>query len=151
MWLSLALLSIDILVTPFWKEDFKLFIWCSIILQDADLFIFTTTRGYIIPDSDPDGFNISPKEFENSITPNTKAAVLTHLGGHPIDLDPILKIAKSHGIKIVEDCAQASGAMYKGQKAGSIGDIGCHSFYPTKILGAYGDGGFLTTNNKKLY
>ena len=66
-------------------------------------------------------------------------------------MDKILSISKKYNLKIVEDCAQACGALYKGQKAGSIGDIGCYSFYPTKILGAYGDGGFITTDNKKLY
>jgi dTDP-4-amino-4,6-dideoxygalactose transaminase len=66
-------------------------------------------------------------------------------------MNEILSISKKYNLKIVEDCAQACGALYKGQKAGSMGNIGCYSFYPTKILGAYGDGGFITTDNKKLY
>ena len=113
-----------------------------IALQDVKL---------IIPDSDPDGFNISPKEFENSITPNTKAAVLTHLGGHPIDLDPILKIAKSHGIKIVEDCAQAHGALYKGKRVGTFTDVAASSTMFSKTLTTGGTGGVVYTKDKDLY
>ena len=85
------------------------------------------------------------------INKKTKAIVPVHLFGQTCDMDKILNIAKKYKLKVVEDCAQSTGAMYKGKKAGTLGDIGCHSFYPTKILGAYGDGGFLTTNNKKLY
>jgi len=96
-------------------------------------------------------FLIDIKKIEGAINSRTKAIIPVHLFGQTCDMNKILSISRKYNLKIVEDCAQASGAMYKGQKAGSIGDIGCHSFYPTKILGAYGDGGFLTTNNKKLY
>ena len=96
-------------------------------------------------------FLIDVKKIEQAINSKTKAIIPVHLFGQVCDMGEILSISKKYNLKIVEDCAQACGAMYNGQKAGSIGDIGCHSFYPTKILGAYGDGGFLTTNNKKLY
>ena len=91
------------------------------------------------------------KKIKDAINSKTKVIVPVHLFGQTCDMSGILSISKKYNLKIVEDCAQACGALYKNQKAGSIGDIGCYSFYPTKILGAYGDGGFLTTNNKKLY
>ena len=94
---------------------------------------------------------IDSAQIKNLINKKTKAIVVVHLFGQMCDMDEILKIAKKNKLKVIEDCAQATGATYKGMKAGTIGDVGCHSFYPTKILGAYGDGGFLTTNNKKLY
>ena len=94
---------------------------------------------------------IDVEKIKDAINSKTKAIVPVHLFGQTCDMSRILSISKKYNIKIVEDCAQACGALYKNQKAGSIGDIGCYSFYPTKILGAYGDGGFLTTNNKKLY
>ena len=85
------------------------------------------------------------------INKKTKAIVVVHLFGQMCDMNKILKIAKKYKLKVIEDCAQATGATYNGIKAGTIGDIVCHSFYPTKILGAYGDGVFITTNNKKLF
>ena len=94
---------------------------------------------------------IDVNKITTLINKKTKAIIPVHLFGQTCDMDKILNIAKKYKLKVVEDCAQSTGAMYKGKKAGTLGDIGCHSFYPTKILGAYGDGGFLTTNNKKLY
>ena len=96
-------------------------------------------------------FLIDVKKIEHLINSKTKAIIPVHLFGQTCDMNKILSISKKYNLKIVEDCAQACGALYKDRKAGSMGDIGCYSFYPTKILGAYGDGGFLTTNNKKLY
>ena len=96
-------------------------------------------------------FLIDVKKIKHVISSKTKVIIPVHLFGQTCDMDEILSISKKYNLKIVEDCAQACGALYKGKKAGSMGDIGCHSFYPTKILGAYGDGGFLTTNNKRLY
>ena len=96
-------------------------------------------------------FLIDVDKIKNLITKKTKAIVAVHLFGQMCDMDKILKIAKKYKLKVIEDCAQATGATYKGAKAGTLGDVGCHSFYPTKILGAYGDGGFITTNNKKLF
>ena len=96
-------------------------------------------------------FLINVKKIKYAISSKTKAIIPVHLFGQTCDMNEILSISKKYNLKIIEDCAQACGALYKGQKAGSMGDIGCYSFYPTKILGAYGDGGFLTTNNKRLY
>tara|TARA_B110000259_G_C14024527_1_gene404205 strand:- start:1970 stop:3094 length:1125 start_codon:yes stop_codon:yes gene_type:complete len=90
-------------------------------------------------------------KITNSISKKTKAIIPVHLYGQMCEMDEIMNIAKKNNLKVIEDCAQAHGATYKGKKAGSIGDVGCYSFYPTKIFGAYGDGGFITTNNEKLY
>tara|TARA_E500000331_G_scaffold354395_1_gene407259 strand:+ start:1384 stop:2514 length:1131 start_codon:yes stop_codon:yes gene_type:complete len=90
-------------------------------------------------------------KIERLINNKTKVIIPVHLYGQTCNMDKILLIAKKYKLKIIEDCAQSTGAMYKNKKAGIIGDIGCHSFYPTKILGAYGDGGFITTNNKRLF
>ena len=105
----------------------------------------------VIPDSDPNSFNISPKEFEKAITPKTRAAVLTHLGGNTIDMDPIIEIAKSKGIKIVEDCAQAHGAIYKGKKVGTFTEIAAFSNGFSKTLAAGGVAGLVYTKDEKLY
>lgn len=95
-------------------------------------------------------FNIDPEDFERKITLKTKAVIVVHLYGQPADIDSIIKIAKKHKIKVVEDCAQSTGAEVKGKKVGSLSDISCFSFYPTKNLGACGDGGIILTNNEKL-
>jgi aminotransferase EvaB len=94
----------------------------------------------------------------NVITSKTKAIIPVHLFGQTCDMDVILDEVHKHEyiyggqkIRVIEDCAQSHGATYKGKKAGSMGDVGCFSFYPTKIFGAYGDGGFITTNNEQLY
>ena len=90
-------------------------------------------------------------KIENQITENTKAIIPVHLYGQMCEMDEIMKISKKYNLKVIEDCAQSHGATYKGKKAGSIGDVGCYSFYPTKIFGAYGDGGFITTNNESIF
>jgi len=90
-------------------------------------------------------------KIENQITKNTKAIIPVHLYGQMCEMDEIMKISKKYNLKVIEDCAQSHGATYKGKKAGSIGDVGCYSFYPTKIFGAYGDGGFITTNNESIF
>ena len=94
---------------------------------------------------------INSESVKNLITRKTKVIIPVHLYGQCADMDEINKIAKKFKIKVIEDCAQAQGAKYKNQLAGTIGDIGCFSFYPTKILGAYGDGGFILTKNKKIF
>ena len=91
------------------------------------------------------------EKIEKVITKKTKAIIPVHLFGQVCDMNAIMKIAKKNNLRVIEDCAQAHGATYFNKKAGSIGDIGCFSFYPTKIFGAYGDGGFISTNDKKLY
>jgi len=105
----------------------------------------------IIPDSAPNSFNVSPEEFEKSITPKTRAAVLTHLGGHAIDLDPISEIAKSKGIKIVEDFSHAHGATYKGKKVGNFSDIAAASTMFSKTLSSGANGGIIYTRKEELY
>ncbi len=94
-----------------------------------------------------DTYNIDPTKIEEKITPNTRAIMLVHLYGKCCNMDYILTIAKKHNLRIIEDCAQSHGARYKDRIAGSFGDFGSHSFYPTKNLGALGDAGAVTTNN----
>lgn len=104
----------------------------------------------VFVDIDKDSCNIDPTKIENAITNKTKAIIPVHLFGQTADMDPIVEIAGKHNLKVVEDACQAHGAEYKGKKAGIIGNIGCFSFYPTKNLGAYGDGGAIITNNKEI-
>ena len=104
----------------------------------------------IFVDVVPDTFNIDVSKIEDKITKNTKAIMPVHLYGQPADMDPLIILAKKYGLKIIEDAAQAHGAEYKGRKTGSIGDAACFSFYPSKNLGAYGDGGIITTNNEEI-
>ena len=94
---------------------------------------------------------INVNHIKKSITSKTKAIIPVHLYGQSCDMPKILKIAKKYKLKIIEDCAQAQGAKFKNKHIGSFGDFGCFSFYPTKILGAYGDGGFIVTNNRKFF
>ena len=95
-------------------------------------------------------FNINPENIEAAITDKTKAIMPVHLYGQACDMDPIMEIAKKHNLFVVEDCAQAHGATYKGKKIGSFGDAAGFSFYPGKNLGALGDAGATVTNNKEL-
>ncbi|MBZ5647078.1 MAG: DegT/DnrJ/EryC1/StrS family aminotransferase [Acidobacteriia bacterium] len=104
----------------------------------------------VLVDIDPRTFTMDPRKLEAAITPRTKAVIPVHLYGHPADMDPILEIARRHKLLVVEDACQAHGAEYKGRRVGSIGDLGCFSFYPGKNLGAYGEGGLVTTNNEKF-
>jgi dTDP-4-amino-4,6-dideoxygalactose transaminase len=96
-------------------------------------------------------YTIDPDLVGRAITPNTKAIVPVHLYGQPADLEPILGLARKHHLYVVEDCAQAHGAEYRGKKVGSLGHAGVFSFYPTKNLGCLGDGGAITTNHEDLY
>ncbi len=105
----------------------------------------------VFADIDPRTFNIDPEAIEALITPRTKAIVPVHLFGQPADMAPIMEIARRHGLGVVEDNAQSIGAEYRDRKTGCIGDIGCLSFFPTKNLGGYGDGGALSTNDDALY
>jgi len=104
----------------------------------------------VFVDIDPQTFNIDPNLIEAKITERTKAILPVHLFGQCADMDPILRLAKSHNLKVVEDAAQAIGSEYKGRRAGSIGDLGCFSFFPSKNLGGFGDGGMVTTNDGEL-
>ena len=97
-------------------------------------------------DVDPNTLNMDPATIEDKITPRTKAIYLVHLGGLMADMDPIMDIARRHGLYVVEDCAHAPGAEYKGRKAGSIGDVGCFSFHSLKNMSTVGEGGMITFN-----
>jgi dTDP-4-amino-4,6-dideoxygalactose transaminase len=104
----------------------------------------------VFVDIEPDTFNINTREIEAQITKRTKAILPVHLFGHPADMHKIMQIAKKHKLRVIEDCAQAIGAHTRGKKVGSFGDAGCFSFYPSKNLGAYGDGGMIVLNNSRL-
>src|SRR5574344_1224563 len=104
----------------------------------------------VFVDIDENPFDIDANEIEKKITPRTKAIMPVHLYGQPCNMDVITDVAKRHNLYVIEDCCQAIGATYKGKKVGSFGDIGCYSFYPTKNLGAMGDGGMAITNSTYL-
>lgn len=104
----------------------------------------------VLVDIEPDYYTLDPRQLERAITSRTKAIIPVHLYGQPADLEPILSIARAHGLRVIEDCAQAHGAMYHGKRVGAWGDIACYSFYPTKNLGALGDGGMVVTNDPAL-
>jgi dTDP-4-amino-4,6-dideoxygalactose transaminase len=104
----------------------------------------------VLVEIDPQTYNMDVGDLEGKITPRTRAIIPVHLYGQPADMDPILEVAQRHGLRVIEDAAQAHGARYKGRRAGSLGDIACFSFYPGKNLGAYGDAGALTTADPDL-
>lgn len=104
----------------------------------------------VFVDIDPETYTMDVSQIEDKITKKTKAIIPVHLYGHPVDMDPIMEIAKKYKLFVIEDACQAHGAEYKGKKVGSIGDLGCFSFYPSKNLGAYGDGGMIVTNDEEL-
>ena len=103
----------------------------------------------VLVDCNPKSYNIDVSQIESKISPRTKAILPVHLYGQTADMNPLLEISSRHGLKVVEDACQAHGATYKGRKAGSMGDLGCFSFYPGKNLGAYGDGGAIATNDSE--
>lgn len=104
----------------------------------------------VLAECDPHTFNLDPELVEGKITPSTKAIIAVHLYGHVTAMDELKKIADRHGVKLIEDAAQAHGAIYKGRKTGSLGDAAAFSFYPAKNLGALGDAGAVTTDNEEL-
>ena len=101
----------------------------------------------VLVDIDPRTFTIAPEAIARAITPRTRAIVPVHLYGQPADMDPIVEIARRHGLTVVEDACQAHGARYKGRPVGTLGDLACFSFYPGKNLGACGEGGIVVTND----
>jgi len=104
----------------------------------------------VFVDVDENTFTLNPAELKKSLTSKTKAIIPVHLFGQPADMDPIVEFARTHGLFVIEDAAQAHGAEYKGQKAGTLGDAGCFSFYPGKNLGAFGEAGAVVTNDPEL-
>jgi dTDP-4-amino-4,6-dideoxygalactose transaminase len=108
-----------------------------------------TGAATVFVDIDPQSLTMDVAQLEAAITPRTKAIVPVHLYGQPADMDPLLAIARKHGLIVIEDACQAHGAEYKGRRVGSLGDLGCFSFYPGKNLGACGEGGIVVTSNPK--
>lgn len=105
----------------------------------------------VFADCTKDTFCIDPEDIKRKVTDKTKAIIPVHLYGQCADMDTINAIATEHDLKVIEDCAQAAGATYKGKKAGSLGDVGCVSFFPTKNLGCAGDGGIIVTSDESIY
>ncbi|OKH18900.1 DegT/DnrJ/EryC1/StrS family aminotransferase [[Limnothrix rosea] IAM M-220] len=104
----------------------------------------------VFVDVTADSFNLDLEQIESAITPQTKAIIPVHLFGRPVNMDRLMAIAERYNLKVIEDCAQATGAAWGMQKVGAIGDVGCFSFFPTKNLGGCGDGGAITTHNEDL-
>ena len=104
----------------------------------------------VLVDVEPDYWTMDPARVEAAITPRTRAIVPVHLYGQPADMDPILAIAEKHGLPVIEDACQAHGSEYRGRRCGSMGRLGCFSFYPGKNLGAYGEGGAVVTSDSAL-
>jgi perosamine synthetase len=106
--------------------------------------------GVVVPiDSEPDTWNMNPALLESAITARTKAILPVHIYGHPVDMDSVLRIARQHNLRVVEDCAEAHGALYRGKKVGSLSDLACFSFYANKVI-TTGEGGMITTNDAGL-
>ena len=101
-------------------------------------------------DADPETYNIDPAAIRAAITPRTRAIMVVHLYGQPVDMDAVATVAREHGLRVIEDACQAHGARWRGRRAGSFGDVAAFSFYPGKNLGAYGDGGMVTTADAEL-
>ncbi len=126
------------------------------VITAANTFIATTLAisnagaTPVLVDIDPETYNIDPAKIAAAITPRTRAIMPVHLYGQPVDMDPILTLARKHGLFVFEDAAQAAGARYKGRRIGGLGDAAGFSFYPGKNLGAYGDGGAVVTNNAEI-
>jgi len=104
----------------------------------------------VFVDIKPDSFNIDISQIAPAITKKTKAIIPVHLYGQPADMDGLMELAKKHNLRVIEDCAQSFGAEYHGKKTGAIGELGCFSFFPSKNLGGYGDGGMVTTDDNDL-
>lgn len=109
-----------------------------------------TGHKIVFCDVNQDDYTINLDDIKQRISHKTSAIMAVHLYGHPCNMDPLLELAQQHNLKIIEDCAQAHGAEYKGKRVGAIGDVGCFSFYPGKNLGAYGDGGAIVSNDEAL-
>lgn len=118
---------------------------CTFVATVAAI-VYTGAKPVFV-DVDAVTYTMDPAQVEAAITSKTKAILPVHLYGNPVDMDPILDIAHRHGLLVIEDAAQAHGAEYKGRRCGSLGEMGCFSFYPGKNLGAYGEGGMVTTDN----
>lgn len=141
--LHLALLSLEIN-----KRD-EIIIPDFTFIATANAVTYTGAKPIMV-DIEEDTWCINPENIKKAITPETKAIIPVHIYGHPCDMNSIMKIAKKYNLFVVEDAAEAHGAEYKNRKVGSIGDIGCFSFYGNKVI-TTGEGGMITTNHKKIY
>jgi len=112
--------------------------------------IWRTGARPVFVDIEPETFNINPSKIQAAVTEKTKAIMPVHLFGQMAEMDPIMAVAEKHNLYVIEDAAQAIGATYKGKKAGSIGTVGCFSFFPSKNLGGFGDGGMVVTQDEAL-
>lgn len=121
---------------------------CFTLIVSANMVILTGAKPVLV-DADPKTWCIDPERIGEKITPRTKAIMVVHMYGHPCDMDPIMELARRHGLFVIEDAAEAHGAECKGRKAGAIGDVGCFSFYGNKII-TTGEGGMVVTNNPEL-
>lgn len=141
LYLSLLSLGIgkgdEVITTPF------------TFFATAEAIIYAGAKPVFV-DIDPDTFNIDASQIRHEINEKTRAILPVHIFGHPADMNEIMEIAKKHNLKVIEDCAQSFGASINGKKVGSFGDAGCFSFYPSKNLGAYGDGGMITIDNPEI-
>jgi len=142
--LHLALMALDI------QEGDEVIVPTHTFIATALCVSFCRAKPVFV-DIEPGTYNIDPVSFQKAITKKTKAVIPVHIYGQPADMDEITAIAHQHGIKVVEDAAQAHGSRYKGRPVGSMGDVACFSFYPTKSLGAWGDAGMIVTNNKDIH
>lgn len=134
------------------REDDEVIVPAFTYLATALAVSYTQARP-VFCDIEEETYGIDIEALERKITPKTKAIIVVHLYGHPVKMQEVLKIARKYQLKVIEDCAQAHGARigYKDRRVGSFGDLGCFSFYPTKNLGCYGDGGMIVTNSESQY
>ena len=141
LWLTLLALGIgegdEVITVP------------NTFIATAEAITYCKARPVFV-DVDQDTFTMNPAELEKALTDRTKAIIPVHLFGQPADMDPILEFARTHGLFVIEDAAQAHGAEYKRRKAGTMGEAGCFSFYPGKNLGAFGEAGAIVTNDPEL-
>ncbi|MBT6036463.1 MAG: DegT/DnrJ/EryC1/StrS family aminotransferase, partial [Kordiimonadaceae bacterium] len=142
--LELALKAIDI------KPDDEVIVTSRSFFASVSSIIISGATP-IFCDVDINSGNMTADTIRDKITPNTKAVIVVHLAGWPCDMDPIMQLADEHGLLVIEDCAQAHGATYKGKPVGSIGHIGSFSFCQDKIMSTGGEGGMLVTNNKDVW
>ncbi len=141
--LHLALLTLGI------KEGDEVIVPVNTFISSANAIVYTGAKPVFV-DIDEHTWNVDITKIEAAITNRTKAIMVVHLYGTPANIDAVLSLAKQHRLKVIEDTAQAHGAIFKNQNVGTFGDIGCFSFYPSKNLGAYGEGGALILNDKDL-
>jgi dTDP-4-amino-4,6-dideoxygalactose transaminase len=141
--LHLALLACDI------QPDDEVITVANTAVPTISAISFARAKPVFV-DIDPDSYTMNPKLIEAKITDKTRVILPVHLYGQPADMGPILKLAQKYDLKVIEDACQAHGAEYDGKKVGALGDLGCFSFYPSKNLGAYGDGGMVVTDNPEL-